>query len=88
MLKDNRPMADCEKTSRLIGFADVLPMIGSPLLTIDYIVIILITSITFLDHIDLSTVINKALTFNKDPTSSGDYIGFIDHNVSLYYQYY
>jgi hypothetical protein len=57
-------------------------------LTIDYIVIILITSITFLDHIDLSTVINKALTFNKDPTSSGDYIGFIDHNVSLYYQYY
>ena len=28
---DNRPMADCEKTSRLIGFPDVLPMIGSPL---------------------------------------------------------
>ncbi len=31
MADDNRPMADCEKTSRLIGFADVLPMIGSPL---------------------------------------------------------
>ena len=31
MVKDYRPMADCEKTSRLIGFADVLPMIGSPL---------------------------------------------------------
>jgi hypothetical protein len=31
MVKDNWPMADCEKTSRLIGFADVLPMIGSPL---------------------------------------------------------
>ena len=31
MMDDNRPMADCEKTSRLIGFADVLPMISSPL---------------------------------------------------------
>ncbi len=31
MADGNRPMADCEKTSRLIGFADVLPMIGSPL---------------------------------------------------------
>ena len=31
MVKDYRPMADCEKTSRLIGFADVFPMIGSPL---------------------------------------------------------
>jgi hypothetical protein len=31
MANDYRPMADCEKTSQLIGFADVLPMIGSPL---------------------------------------------------------
>ncbi len=31
VVKDYRPMADCEKTSRLIGFADVLPMIGLPL---------------------------------------------------------
>ena len=32
LANDNRPMADCEKTSRLIGFPDVLPMIGSPLI--------------------------------------------------------
>ncbi len=31
MADDNRPIADCEKTCRLIGFPDVLPMIGSPL---------------------------------------------------------
>ena len=36
MADDNRPMTDCKKTSRLIGFADVLPMIGSPLLGCQY----------------------------------------------------
>ena len=31
MVNDNRPIADCEKTSQLIGFTDILPIISSPL---------------------------------------------------------
>ena len=34
---DNRPMADCEETSRLIGFPDVLPMIGSALVKVIFL---------------------------------------------------